>query len=62
MPTLGGSMGLYNDFATPLTYTVNNPTPALLSMAESDASGRLATIDETVTPITLYPAYNAVCY
>jgi hypothetical protein len=62
IPTSGGSMGNYRDFATPLPYKVNDPTPLLLSVAETDASGRFPTIDNTVTPVTLYPAINSVCY
>ena len=62
MPTIGGSMGTYRDFATPLSYTVSEATPLLLSVAETDASGLLSTIDETVIPVTLYPAYSAACY
>jgi hypothetical protein len=62
IPTMGGTMGFYRDFATPLSHAVTKPTPLLLSIAETDASGQVNTIDETVIPITLYPAYNAVCY
>jgi hypothetical protein len=62
IPTMGGSMGVYRDFATPLSYEVSAPTPLLLSVSEIDASGMLSTIDETVVPVTLYPAYSAPCY
>ena len=62
IPTMGGTMGHYRDFATSLNYEVNAPMPLLLSVAETDASDRLNTIDETVIPLTLYPAYSAVCY
>src|SRR4051794_29646291 len=44
IPTMGGSMGSYRDFATELPYNVNDATPLLLSVAESDASGRFPTI------------------
>ncbi|MCC6457588.1 MAG: fasciclin domain-containing protein [Caldilineaceae bacterium] len=62
LPTLGGTLGTYRDFATPLPYTVSAATPLLLSVTETDASGLLNTIDETVIPVTLYPAYSAACY
>ena len=62
VPTTGGTMGVYRDFATPLSYAVEAPTPLLLSVSETDASGVLSTIDETIIPVTLYPAYSAACY
>jgi hypothetical protein len=61
LPTIGGTMGTYRDFATPLSYTVSVATPLLLSVAETDASGILSTIDETIIPITLHPAGSATC-
>jgi hypothetical protein len=62
MPTIGGTMGTYRDFAAALPYTVTQATPLLLSVAETDASGILSTIDETVLPVTLYPNYSSACY
>jgi uncharacterized surface protein with fasciclin (FAS1) repeats len=62
MPTLGGSLGVYRDFATPLSYAVEEATPLLLSVAETDASGLLNTIDETIIPVTLHPNFSAACY
>src|SRR5690606_8834379 len=61
-PTMGGTLGAYRDFATSLSYSASKATPLLLSVTETDASGRLNTIDETVIPITLHPAYSAACY
>jgi hypothetical protein len=72
-PAIGGAMGFYRDFATELAYptneatnettdgTIDAATPLLVSLAETDASGLLATVDETVIPVTLYPANNANC-
>jgi hypothetical protein len=62
IPTIGGTMGVYRDFAEALAYAVTEPMAVLVSVAETDASGLLNTIDETVIPVTLYPAYNAACY
>ncbi len=61
MPTMGGSMGTYRDFAATLPYTVNEATPLLLSVAETDASGMFSTIDETRIPVTLYPSVSTAC-
>lgn len=66
LPTIGGTMGFYRDFATPLPYpkdvALNQATPLLVSVTETDAAGILTTIDETRIPVTLYPRYSAVCY
>ena len=58
---MGGTLGVYRDFVTTLPYPVDEGTPVLVSVTETDASGRFPSIDQTVIPVTLYPAYNAAC-
>ena len=57
----GGTLGTYRDFVASFTTTVDAPTPLLVSLHESDASGRFEQIDATLIPITLYPAGSAEC-
>jgi uncharacterized surface protein with fasciclin (FAS1) repeats/LysM repeat protein len=61
VPAMGGTLGVYRDFVTTLPYQVDEGTPVLVSVTETDASGRFPSIDQTVIPVTLYPAYNAAC-
>jgi hypothetical protein len=62
IPTIGGSMGTYRDFATPLPYNVSEATPLLVSVSETDAEGNLPSIDQTVIPVTLFPPFSAACH
>ncbi len=62
LPATGGTLGTYRDFAMLLPYEIDEATPLLVSVTETDASGRFPSIDQTVVPVTLYPAYSAACY
>ncbi len=61
MPATGGAFGNYRDFVATFDYTNDQPVPLLVSFEETDASGRFPSIDKTVVPLILYPAYSAVC-
>jgi hypothetical protein len=62
LPAMGGTLGVFRDFALALDNTVEDePMATLLSMTETDASGRYQSVDKTVMPLTLYPADSAEC-
>ena len=61
MPTLGGAYGLYRDFGATFSFAGDEATALLVTAYEVDASGRFDTIDQTVVPITYYPASSAAC-
>ena len=61
IPAMGGTLGVYRDFAATLPYPVDEPAALLVSAAEGDASGRFDSIDQTQIPVTVYPSGAPDC-
>jgi uncharacterized surface protein with fasciclin (FAS1) repeats len=61
LPAMGGTLGVYRDFVTPLAYTGDETAPLLVSLEEQDASGRFPAIDKTVVPFVFVPADDPAC-
>jgi hypothetical protein len=61
IPAMGGTLGVYRDFATTLPYPVDEPTALLVSATETDAAGRFDSIDRIQIPVTVYPAGAPDC-
>jgi hypothetical protein len=58
----GGTLGVYRDFVAPMDYDVLDvPAAALVSVHETDASGRYGHVDQTVLPITIHSAGDPAC-
>lgn len=57
---MGGNLGIYRDFAATLNRTVSAPQPVLVSAYEAAASGA-GLVDQTVIPVSLYPAGSGGC-
>jgi hypothetical protein len=58
--THGGNTGVYANFTASFTNPVSAPQPRLVSAYEGDPAGR-GLIDQTVVPVTLYPAGSSQC-
>lgn len=58
--TIGGTWGLYREFATDFDYTVTTPQAALVGATEiSPRAGKF--VDHVRVPVSLYPAGSSVC-
>ncbi len=56
----GGNLGVYASFTAAIANQVSAPQPRLVSAYEGDAAG-FGLIDQTVIPVTLYPANSGPC-
>ncbi len=56
----GGNLGIYANFTAAIADAVSAPQPRLVSAYEGDAAG-FGLIDQTVIPVTLYPANSGPC-
>jgi hypothetical protein len=56
----GGNLGIYANFTTSFPNPATAPQPRLVSAYAGDPAGR-GLIDQTVIPITLYPAGKSPC-
>jgi hypothetical protein len=59
--TIGGHHGDYREFFALLDPEANEPQALLVSASASDPDGENGQLDETVVPITLYPAETKGC-
>ena len=59
--TIGGHDGAYRDFFALLDPEPDEPQALLVSASAAQSSGENGSLDETVVPITLYPAETEGC-
>lgn len=58
--TTGGNLGFYRDFTAALNHPISTPQPLLVSAYEAAASGA-GLVDQTVIPVSVYPAGSSNC-
>ena len=53
-PAMGGNLGVYADFSTTISHTVDAPQPLLVGAGEESPAG-FGHVDYTRVPVSLYP-------